>query len=125
MPRTHPHVTAVLVLAALAVLPASTEGEAPGRAGVEDRMNALESVLELKARISRDIVGQETDGSVTPYDLDMGWIVSQTKDFIGRRSLSRADMGKSDRKQLVGIGLIKTYTVVVDNVNRVAFNVFF
>jgi sarcosine oxidase subunit alpha len=33
----------------------------------------------------------------------MDWIVSKTKDFVGRRSLSRADMGKPDRKQLVGI----------------------
>ena len=62
-----------------------------------------EAMHVLRAEKGFIIVGQETDGSVTPYDLDMGWIVSQTKEFVGRRSLSRADMGKADRKQLVGI----------------------
>jgi len=33
----------------------------------------------------------------------MGWIVSKTKDFVGKRSLSRVDMAKPDRKQLVGL----------------------
>jgi sarcosine oxidase subunit alpha len=33
----------------------------------------------------------------------MDWIVSKTKDFVGRRSLSRPDMVKTDRKQLVGL----------------------
>src|SRR3546814_21041561 len=49
------------------------------------------------------IVGQETDGSVTPTDLGMDWIVSKTKDFVGRRSLTRADMASPERKQLVGL----------------------
>ena len=33
----------------------------------------------------------------------MDWIVSKTKDFIGKRSLTRSDMAKPDRKQLVGL----------------------
>ena len=33
----------------------------------------------------------------------MNWIVSKKKDFLGRRSLSRPDMLKADRKQLVGL----------------------
>src|SRR5690606_39808269 len=49
------------------------------------------------------IVGQETDGSVTPLDLGMDWIVSKKKDFLGRRSLTRPDMLKPDRKPLVGL----------------------
>lgn len=50
------------------------------------------------------IIGQETDGTQTPHDLGMGWLVSRTKpDFIGRRSLSRPDMLRPDRKQLVGL----------------------
>ncbi|MCE2517878.1 MAG: sarcosine oxidase subunit alpha, partial [Alphaproteobacteria bacterium] len=50
------------------------------------------------------IVGQETDGSVTPTDLGMDWIVSKTKpDFIGKRALERASMALTNRKQLVGL----------------------
>ena len=34
----------------------------------------------------------------------MGWIVSKKKaDFVGKRSLARADMQRDDRKQLVGL----------------------
>ncbi len=62
-----------------------------------------EAMHVLRAEKGFIIVGQETDGSVTPLDLDMGWIVSKTKDFIGKRSLTRADMAKPDRKQLVGL----------------------
>ena len=62
-----------------------------------------ETMHVLRAEKGFIIVGQETDGSVTPLDLGMDWIVSKTKDFIGRRSLSRPDMLKSDRKQLVGL----------------------
>ena len=50
------------------------------------------------------IVGQETDGTVTPRDLGMDWIVSGKKpDFIGKRSLDRPDCRRPDRKQLVGL----------------------
>jgi sarcosine oxidase subunit alpha len=58
----------------------------------------------LRAEKGFIIVGQETDGSVTPHDLGMGWIVSKKKgDFIGRRSLGRSDTARADRKQLVGL----------------------
>ena len=50
------------------------------------------------------IVGQDTDGSVTPVDLGMDWIVSKKKDFIGKRSLSRSDTDRPNRKQLL-VGL--------------------
>ena len=57
----------------------------------------------LRAEKGFIIVGQETDGSTTPVDLDMNWIVSKKKyDFIGKRSLYRSDTIKKDRKQLVG-----------------------
>ena len=50
------------------------------------------------------IVGQETDGTVSPLDLGMDWIVSKTKpDFIGKRALERASMADPSRKQLVGL----------------------
>jgi len=63
-----------------------------------------EAMHVLRAEKGYIIVGQETDGSVTPIDLDMNWIVSKKKyDFIGKRALYRSDTAKEDRKQLVGI----------------------
>ncbi len=63
-----------------------------------------EAMHVLRAEKGYIIVGQETDGSVTPFDLGMDWIVSKKKkDFIGKRSLARSDTSRPDRKQLVGL----------------------
>ena len=62
-----------------------------------------EAMHVLRAERGFIIVGQETDGSVNPYDLGMNWIISKKKnDFIGKRSLSISSSHK-DRKQLVGL----------------------
>ena len=46
----------------------------------------------LRAEKGYPIIGQDTDGTVTPQDLGMGWVVSKKKpDFIGKRSFARAD----------------------------------
>ena len=63
-----------------------------------------ETMHVLRAEKGFIIVGQETDGTITPSDLQMDWIVSRKKpDFIGSRSLTRRDMQRDDRKQLVGL----------------------
>jgi sarcosine oxidase subunit alpha len=62
-----------------------------------------ETMHVLRAEKGYVIVGQDTDGSVTPIDLGMDWIVAKDKDFLGRRSLSRADTARPDRKHLVGL----------------------
>ncbi len=62
-----------------------------------------ETMHVLRAEKGFIIVGQDTDGSVTPVDLGMDWIVAKGKDFLGRRSLSRADTARADRKHLVGL----------------------
>jgi sarcosine oxidase subunit alpha len=62
-----------------------------------------ETMHVLRAEKGYVIVGQDTDGSVTPIDLGMGWAVSKTKDFLGKRSLARIDTARADRKQLVGL----------------------
>ena len=49
------------------------------------------------------IIGQETDGTVTPQDVGLEWAVSKQKDFIGKRSFSRTDTSRAGRKQLVGL----------------------
>ena len=63
-----------------------------------------ETMHLLRAEKGFIIVGQDTDGTMTPIDLQMDWIVSKKKyDFIGKRSLYRSDTMREDRKQLVGL----------------------
>lgn len=63
-----------------------------------------EAMHVLRAEKGFVIVGQDTDGTVTPGDLGMNWIMNNTKpDFLGKRSLSRTDTARTDRRQLVGI----------------------
>ncbi len=51
-----------------------------------------ETMHVLRAEKGYVIVGQDTDGSVTPMDAGMSWILSKKKDFLGKRSLMRPDM---------------------------------
>ena len=63
-----------------------------------------ETMHLLRAEKGFIIVGQDTDGTMTPIDLQMDWIISKKKyDFIGKRSLYRSDTMRDDRKQLVGL----------------------
>lgn len=62
-----------------------------------------ETMHVLRAEKGYPIVGQDTDGSVTPQDAGMEWVVSKAKDFIGRRSHSRSDTARSDRQHLVSV----------------------
>jgi sarcosine oxidase subunit alpha len=63
-----------------------------------------EAMHVLRAEKGFVIVGQDTDGTTTPHDLGMTWIVSKKKDdFLGKRGLSRPDTLREDRKQLVGL----------------------
>jgi sarcosine oxidase subunit alpha len=57
----------------------------------------------LRAEVGFIIAGQDTDGTVTPHDLRMEWAVKKKGDFIGKRSLFRADTARQDRWQLVGL----------------------
>ena len=60
-----------------------------------------ETMHVLRAEKGYPIVGQDTDGTVTPQDAGMEWVVSKVKDFIGKRSYARADTARTDRKHLV------------------------
>ncbi len=63
-----------------------------------------ETMHLLRAEKGFIIVGQDTDATMTPIDLQMDWIVSKKKyDFIGKRSLYRSDTIREDRKQLIGL----------------------
>jgi sarcosine oxidase, subunit alpha len=63
-----------------------------------------EAMHVLRAEKGYIIVGQETDGTVTPDDAGLAWAIGKTKpDFVGKRSLQRASMTAASRKQLVGL----------------------
>ena len=62
-----------------------------------------ETMHVLRAEKGYPIVGQDTDGSVTPQDAGMEWVVSKVKDFIGKRSYTRSDTARTDRKHLVSV----------------------
>jgi sarcosine oxidase subunit alpha len=71
-----------------------------------------ETMHVLRAEKGYPIIGQDTDGTVTPQDLGMAWAVSKKKpDFIGKRSFSRVENQNPLRKQLVGL-------LPVDRVSR-------
>ena len=63
-----------------------------------------ETMHVLRAEKGYIIVGQDTDGTVTPFDAGMGWAVGKKKpDFVGKRGLARPDLVAEGRKQLVGL----------------------
>jgi sarcosine oxidase subunit alpha len=63
-----------------------------------------ESMHVLRAEKGYIIVGQDTDGTVTPDDVGLAWAIGRTKaDFVGKRSLERPSMQAPQRKQLVGL----------------------
>jgi sarcosine oxidase subunit alpha len=63
-----------------------------------------ETMHVLRAEKGYPIIGQDTDGTVTPQDLGMSWVVSKKKpDFVGKRSFSRPENLRPDRKHLVGL----------------------
>jgi sarcosine oxidase subunit alpha len=63
-----------------------------------------ETMHVLRAERGFIVVGQDTDGTVTPDDAGLAGMIAKAKlDFVGKRSLSRPDMLRLDRKQLVGL----------------------
>jgi sarcosine oxidase subunit alpha len=64
----------------------------------------LDVLLILRAEKGFIVVGQETDGTVTPDDLGLGKMIAHSKpDFVGKRSLALSDLAREGRKQLVGL----------------------
>ena len=81
-----------------------------------------ETMHVLRAEKGFIIVGQDTDGSVTPIDLGMGWALGMKKpfSFLGKRSLARSDTARSDRKQLVGLLPLDPNAVLAEGAQIVA-----
>ena len=63
-----------------------------------------EALHVMRAEKGFIMIGDETDGTVIPQDLDLGWAISKKKeDFLGKRAQQRSFMQSPDRKQLVGL----------------------
>jgi sarcosine oxidase, subunit alpha len=62
-----------------------------------------ETMHVLRAEKGYIIIGQETDGTQTPHDLNMSWVVSKKKEFIGKRSFQLSYLKAAGRPQLVGL----------------------
>ncbi|BBD39497.1 sarcosine oxidase subunit alpha [Aminobacter sp. Y103A] len=63
-----------------------------------------EAMHVLRAEKGYIIVGQDTDGTVTPNDAGLDWAVGKKKtDFVGIRGMTRPDLVAKGRKQLVGL----------------------
>lgn len=78
-----------------------------------------EAMHVLRAEKGYVIVGQETDGTATPIDLGLARMVSRRKDFLGRRSLARADTVAAGRKELVGLRAADPRAVVPEGAHLV------
>jgi sarcosine oxidase subunit alpha len=96
--------------------------EAVADAGAEYGITpyGTETMHVLRAEKGFIIVGQDTDGTVTPQDAGMEWIVSKFKDFIGKRSYSRVDTAREDRKHLVGVLPVDGRTRLAEGAQLVA-----
>ena len=63
-----------------------------------------ETMHVLRTEKGYIVVGQDTDGTLTPDDAGLSWAIGKAKpDFVGKRSLARPDMVAKGRKQLVGL----------------------
>ena len=63
-----------------------------------------ESMHVLRAEKGYIIIGQDTDGTVTPEDAGLAWAIGKSKpDFVGKRSLQRPAMNAPERRHLVGL----------------------
>ncbi len=81
-----------------------------------------ETMHVLRAEKGYPIIGQDTDGTVTPQDLGMGWAVSKKKpDFIGKRSFSRAENLNPLRKQFVGVLPLDGETVLPEGAQIIEY----
>ena len=79
-----------------------------------------EALHIMRAEKGFIMIGDETDGTVTPQDLNLGWAVSTKKaDFIGKRAQERSELTRRGRKQLVGLMTEDPQQVLPDGVHAV------
>jgi sarcosine oxidase subunit alpha len=80
-----------------------------------------ETMHVLRAEKGYIIVGQDTDGTVTPDDAGLTWAIGKAKpDFVGKRSLQRDSMRAADRKHLVGLKVLTSNVPLEEGAQIVA-----
>ncbi|MBB5750776.1 sarcosine oxidase subunit alpha family protein [Micrococcus sp. TA1] len=96
--------------------------EAVAEAGAEFDITpyGTETMHVLRAEKGLIIIGQDTDGTVTPQDAGMEWAVSKLKDFVGKRSYSRPYAAREDRRHLVGVLPVDRTTRLAEGAQLVA-----
>ncbi|MBB5722132.1 sarcosine oxidase subunit alpha [Loktanella ponticola] len=63
-----------------------------------------EALHIMRAEKGFIMIGDETDGTVIPQDLNMQWALSKKKDdYLGKRAQERSHMADPDRWKLVGL----------------------
>ncbi|WP_417726108.1 sarcosine oxidase subunit alpha family protein [Roseovarius sp.] len=63
-----------------------------------------EGLHVMRAEKGFIMIGDETDGTVIPQDLNMGWAISKKKDdYLGKRAQERSHMADPNRWKLVGL----------------------
>ncbi|WP_411957687.1 sarcosine oxidase subunit alpha family protein [Paracoccus homiensis] len=63
-----------------------------------------EAMHVMRAEKGFIMIGDETDGTIIPQDLGLGWAISKKKtDYLGKRAQSRSHMKDRSRWQLVGL----------------------
>ncbi|PIE06705.1 MAG: sarcosine oxidase subunit alpha [Rhodobacterales bacterium] len=63
-----------------------------------------EALHVMRAEKGFIMIGDETDGTVIPQDLGLGWALSKKKaDFLGKRAHARPEMARDSRWKLVGL----------------------
>ena len=63
-----------------------------------------EAMHIMRAEKGFIMIGDETDGTVIPQDLNLNWAISKKKaDYLGKRAQERSHMASPDRWKLVGL----------------------
>jgi len=63
-----------------------------------------EAMHVMRAEKGFIMIGDETDGTVIPQDLNMDWAISKKKeDYLGKRAQERSHMADPNRWKLVGL----------------------
>ena len=86
-------------------------------AGVEYGIQpyGTECLHVMRAEKGFIMIGDETDGTVIPQDLNLQWAISKKKDdFLGKRAHLRSNMADPSRWKLVGLKTIDPEVVIPD-----------
>ena len=80
-----------------------------------------EALHIMRAEKGFIMIGDETDGTVIPQDLNLDWAVSKKKvDFVGKRAHERSFMTSPKRKKLVGLLTEDPRIILPDGIHAVA-----